>query len=376
MFDGNSQKSARSGAQEKGQANEDKDNPIVALEPEDHLKQASVDKSKKFTSASKHTGEDMEGDQASGELGMSLYMQEKIYLKQLEQERVLKAEEHHVIKTKDFDVYGQLRQERPQVQATVKSEVPSELNEKFITTECITDRRVKISSMANRQYINAPSIEEVRKQGQHQMILQAINKKQTFSELINQANSMVTSVLHDSLKRSVNILPSACRFGPVLHGQEVEMTVSIQNEDSLSQRIHIKPVSDKRITVRQESYGAIAPGMTRKLIVSIKATAPDALGKLKEEVHILTKSDIFKLPVEAEVLGAEEYEKRKQEIAAGGASAPQSRVRTRLRSSIAQGRQQSAIAEEKLEATEQKGTDEIDEKKESQEAKETASNVE
>jgi len=33
--------------------NTDKDNPIVALEPEDHLKQASVDKSKKFTSASK-----------------------------------------------------------------------------------------------------------------------------------------------------------------------------------------------------------------------------------------------------------------------------------------------------------------------------------
>lgn len=50
------------------------------------------------------------------------------------------------------------------------------------------------------------------------MILQAINKKQTFSELINQANSMVTSVLHDSLKRSINILPSICRFGPVLHG--------------------------------------------------------------------------------------------------------------------------------------------------------------
>lgn len=110
---------------------------------------------------------------------------------------MLKAEEHHVIKTKDFDVYGSLRQDRPQVKATIKSDIPSELNEKFITTECITDRRVKISSMANRQYINAPSIEEVRKQGQHQMILQAINKKQTFSELINQANSMVTSVLHD-----------------------------------------------------------------------------------------------------------------------------------------------------------------------------------
>lgn len=81
MFDGNSQKSARSGTQDKGQLNEYKDNPIVALDPEDHLKQASIDKSKKFTSASKHTGEEMEGEERSGELGASLYMQEKIYLR-------------------------------------------------------------------------------------------------------------------------------------------------------------------------------------------------------------------------------------------------------------------------------------------------------
>lgn len=39
------------------------------------------------------------------------------------------------------------------------------------------------------------------------MILSAINKKQTFAELINQANSMVTGVLHDGLKRSLNVMP-------------------------------------------------------------------------------------------------------------------------------------------------------------------------
>jgi hypothetical protein len=88
--------------------------------------------------------------------------------------------------------------------------------------------------MANRQYINAPSVEDVRKQGQHQMILQAINKKQTFSELINQANSMVTSVLHDGLKRSVNILPSVCKFGSIKLGEQAEMVLTVKNEDSLS----------------------------------------------------------------------------------------------------------------------------------------------
>lgn len=160
MFEGNSARSGRSNER----ANAEKDNPIVALEPEDQLKQASVEKSKKFTSASKITGE---GEEEEKMAAPSLYMQEKVYLKQLDQEKILKAEEHHVIKTKDFDVYGKLRQEHPFVKSIAKSSVPSELNEKFITTEAITDRRIKISSMANRQYMNAPGIEQVRKQGQH-----------------------------------------------------------------------------------------------------------------------------------------------------------------------------------------------------------------
>lgn len=59
---------------------------------------------------------------------------------------MLKAEEHHIVKTKDFNVYGRLREEKPFVKTITKSKANSDLNEKFITTECITDRRVKISS--------------------------------------------------------------------------------------------------------------------------------------------------------------------------------------------------------------------------------------
>ena len=51
---------------------------------------------------------------------------------------------------------------------------------------------------------------------------------------------MVTSVLHDSMKRSVNILPSNCAFGIVRNGEFVEIAITIKNEDSLSQRILIK----------------------------------------------------------------------------------------------------------------------------------------
>ena len=89
----------------------------------------------------------------------SLYMQEKLYLYNRDQETLLKAEEHHIVKTKDFNVYGRLREDQLKVKSLAKSSAASELNEKFITTECITDRRVKGSSMAARYYANAPSVE-------------------------------------------------------------------------------------------------------------------------------------------------------------------------------------------------------------------------
>jgi len=38
---------------------------------------------------------------------------------------------------------------------------------------------------------------------------------------------MVTSVLHDSMKRSVNILPSKCAFGVIRIGECVELVITI-----------------------------------------------------------------------------------------------------------------------------------------------------
>lgn len=50
----------------------------------------------------------------------SLYLQEKVYLKQREQESLLKAEEYHVVKTKEFNVVGRLRPEKPHVKVMQK----------------------------------------------------------------------------------------------------------------------------------------------------------------------------------------------------------------------------------------------------------------
>jgi hypothetical protein len=83
---------------------DDKDNPIVALEPEDHIKHGSA----YLGSKKSKNGVDIN----QGPLP-SLYMQEKIYVRQKESEQQLKAEEYHVIKTKDFNVVGRLRQDKP-----------------------------------------------------------------------------------------------------------------------------------------------------------------------------------------------------------------------------------------------------------------------
>lgn len=107
----------------------------------------------------------------------SIYVQEKDFLKKWEDERLLKAEEYHVIKTKEFNVTGKLWSDPPFVKSTLKSKAESEMNEKFITTEAITDWRNKISSMAMRPYMVAPDVQTVWKQGQHEMILNAIQKK-------------------------------------------------------------------------------------------------------------------------------------------------------------------------------------------------------
>ena len=99
------------------------------------------------------------------------------------------------------------------------------------------------------------------------MIQNAIDKKQTFNELISEANAMVTSVLNDSQKRSLNVLPSLINFGTIRANEISEMSLTIKNEDMQSSRVHIKGTKDPRIKIQQEVGGAIAPGITRKVFI-------------------------------------------------------------------------------------------------------------
>mmetsp|Transcript_10237 Transcript_10237/g.13873 ORF Transcript_10237/g.13873 Transcript_10237/m.13873 type:complete len:149 (+) Transcript_10237:3188-3634(+) len=148
---------------------------------------------------------------------------------------------------------------------------------------------------------------------------------------------MVTGVLHDNLKRALNIMPSSIVFGGLRPGSTNEITVTVKNEDMLGQRINIKPLTDKRILVKQETFGLIAPGMTKQITVSIRV--PDDAqvpATIKDTLTIMAKHDIYKLPITAQILPEDEWvEENKNMIATMGKSVQNSRVRERLNRALA-----------------------------------------
>lgn len=143
---------------------------------------------------------------------------------------------------------------------------------------------------------------------------------------------MVTSVLHDPLKRAFNVMPSAVRFGNLKAGQSYEMIITLKNEDSVAHRIVLKPLIDKRVSASQAEMGPVAPGIIRKVLVTINANEE---GNVRETLNIVTKSDIYKIPVEATILSPENYDRELMEQAAlKGKSITNSRVREKLNASI------------------------------------------
>ncbi len=76
--------------------------------------------------------------------------------------------------------------------------------------------------------------------------------------------------------------------------------------------------------------------MTRKISVTIQASEE---GWIKEQLQILTKTDIFKIPIEAQILSPENYQRELQEQRAlNGKNLTNSRVRAKLTDQIQKGR--------------------------------------
>ena len=72
----------------------------------------------------------------------------------------------------------------------------------------------------------------------------------------------------------------------------------------------MKSLADPRVTAQQVEMGLVAPGMIRKIAVTINAK--DA-GSIKDMLQIVTKADVFKIPIEANILSPDEYDREMQE---------------------------------------------------------------
>lgn len=78
-----------------------------------------------------------------------------------EQEK--KAYFYHEKKRKDFDLYGNERQQKPKVASLLRTQPISEINQKYLITEAPLDRKIKIASMKNKLTSQASSMTEMRK---------------------------------------------------------------------------------------------------------------------------------------------------------------------------------------------------------------------
>lgn len=87
------------------------------------------------------------------------------------------------------------------------------MNEQFILTESVVDKRVKTSSLANRVFNKATPVNQLRNQGQHQVMLLSQDKKHTQQDLNARKTLMIQHEVGDKLKRDLHILPAKVRFG-------------------------------------------------------------------------------------------------------------------------------------------------------------------
>lgn len=92
-------------------------------------------------------------------------------------------------------------------------------------------------------------------------------------------------------------------------------------------------MQDKRIIITQHEYGVIAPGMMKKISIGIRVNEddPDTNVNIKETVEIVSKHDIFKLPLTARILQKDDFtDENDKQVMEQGIPIQNSRVRERL----------------------------------------------
>ena len=274
---------------------EEKDDPLVVLQPEE------LPKSKQKYPAQPVILKPVTGP--------SCFAETEILLKQREEQKTMEADEYRDKKTKKYDVFGLPRSTKPTVQSIRTSSPVKELNEKHVLVESATERRVKISSMAARIHMQAPSVQSMRREGVHTTIGRAIAKKMTVEEVESQQNAMINSKLQDPLTRSLSISPENLRFGVLKEGGVYTMTCKVQNMGDQLARFRIRQPDHDMVRILYQPT-PLAPGVSQMLQVQITGLRVDAL---ETQFHVVDNTFIYILKVFARVVSESNFEELERE---------------------------------------------------------------
>ena len=242
----------------------------------------------------------------------SIYKQTQILNRINDQYNFQKAREWVESKSMKYTVDGNLRKQNPLVPHYIKPTFPqAEFNEDYIYIDKLTEPRVKTSSVSNRVYFNAPSVEEIRKSGQHDLLIEAIENRRTPEEMMERLNLMITGELCDPLNKQLKIDPVSLDFGILCQGKTYQMYIKLRNDDNMTNRVMVRNTNKKNyITIENFVGGKVVPGETKKVKVVIRADE-EIIGKYNEILEITTKSFIYKIPIKAYIVRPDEYDEKK-----------------------------------------------------------------
>ena len=242
----------------------------------------------------------------------SIYKQTQILNRINDQYNVQKAREWVESKTMKYTVDGNLRKQNPLVPHYIKPTFPqAEFNEDYIYIDKLTEPRVKTSSVSNRVYFNAPSVEEIRKSGQHDLLIEAIENRRTPEEMMERLNLMITGELCDPLNKQLKIDPVSLDFGIVCQGKIYQMYLKLRNDDNMTNRVMVRNTNKKNyISIENFVGGKVVPGETKKVKVVLRAEE-EIVGKYNEILEITTKSFIYKIPIKAYIVRQDEYDEKR-----------------------------------------------------------------
>ena len=242
----------------------------------------------------------------------SIYKQTQILNKINDQYNIQKAREWVESKNMKYTVDGNIRKQNPLVPHYIKPTFPqAEFNEDYIYIDKLTEPRVKTSSVSNRVYFNAPSVEEIRKSGQHDLLIEAIENRRTPEEMMERLNLMITGELCDPLNKQLKIDPVSLDFGIVCVGKTYQMYLKLRNDDNMTNRVMVRNGNKKNyITIENFVGGKVVPGETKKVKVVLRADE-EIVGKYNEILEITTKSFIYKIPVKAYIVKQDEYDEKR-----------------------------------------------------------------